>query len=97
MKNRPKLTLDLDSLDVQSFSASPSGSEGRGTVLAHASIEPGCTSFQECGGPGGSYECFSYGQDCTWHPEVFTCYSNPIAFPTEWNCDQGCPRTQLDC
>jgi hypothetical protein len=40
-----KLTLDLDSLDVQSFDPTPKGDAPRGTVRGHYTDNPGCTQF----------------------------------------------------
>jgi hypothetical protein len=58
-----KLTLDLDTLDVQSFNPTPRAAEPRGTVQGHA-------SFSDC-------TCENLGTcrfDCpSWYNEATTC------------------------
>jgi hypothetical protein len=50
-----KLTLDLDTLSVQTFVATPDALRGRGTVAAHSyctDIGITCVGHSVCGGSG---------------------------------------------
>ncbi len=87
-----QIKLEIDSLDIQSFTTAPEPVETRGTVRAHVNtLDEGCTSFAECGGTQG---CNTASFDCTWYPEL-QCYSNAIAYPTEPRCDRNCRLTSV--
>lgn len=68
---KKKLTLDIDALDVESFSTDAADTAGRGTVRAHQTVVTcadytcyacqytlACVSEHNCGGSGSPQTCY---------------------------------------
>lgn len=73
-----KLTLDLDSLDVQSFDPTPLASAPRGTVQGHAT---------------NNLDCTQWGSMCpSWYNEATTCQVSDLG-TCYASCGNSCPGT----
>jgi hypothetical protein len=72
-----KLTLDLDSLDVQSFDSTPQTPAERGTVRGHITY----------------LDCSQYGSNCpSWYNEASTCQVSDLGTCNP-SCGNSCPAT----
>jgi hypothetical protein len=71
----PKLKLEVESLEVQSFATVPEDGEERGTVHAHSEVGP-CTAIpgscgETCIAPCYTWPCAS--ETCDWTATAYPC------------------------
>jgi len=72
-----KLTLNLESIDVQSFDVTPAPAPERGTVRGHGSDQPDCTNYgTQCPSMYDAYTSCKVSDlgTCVACPTGYTCY-----------------------
>jgi hypothetical protein len=83
-----KLKLELEALEIESFSTHKDNGRPRGTVAGHLvpadSYDCNYTE-RECGG-GGSGSGLTYGQTCGWTCDQYECGPNYTIFSCAATC-----------